>query len=435
MFNKILLTITIFTFGFSDLVQGQGQKFTLKEAVEYALQNHLDVKNKKLGEDYAIEQVNETRAIGLPQLNANVQFVNNVEKQVFVFPNPATGKSEPIRVGNTYSTVGTLSASWLAFDASYFIGLKAANAYTELVKLQTNLAERDVEENVTKSYYLVLITKENINLIDQNLKTLEDILFQTEGFYKNGFVEKIDVDRLKLTLSNLNITKKSLQDQYEVVKQLLKMNMGMNVDTEIELTQSLEELYKSTMATENSTFDVKLRVEYQLLNRQLVLNNLDKKRYEMNKIPNLALFANYVQSNFEEKIKYDTWYSNSFWGFQIGIPLFSGFNNRAQLKKRYINISQTKNSMEIFENAAKMQANQAVAKYQRSLETIELQKKNLELANEILRISSLKLKEGVGSNLEISNAQQELKASQTNYLNSIYDLLMAQLELKKAFGK
>ena len=91
--------------------------------------------------------------------------------------------------------------------------------------------------------------------------------------------------------------------------------------------------------------------------------------------------------------------------------------------------------MEIFENAAKMQANQAVAKYQRSLETIELQKKNLELANEILRISSLKLKEGVGSNLEISNAQQELKASQTNYLNSIYDLLMAQLELKKAFGK
>lgn len=413
----------------------QVQKFSLKESVEYATKNHPDVKNKHLGEKYADAQVEETRAIGIPQVNANVQFVNNIEKQVFVFPNPATGKGEPFRVGNKYSTVATLAASWLALDANYFIGLKAAEGFTELSKQQTSLTERDVIINVTKAYHLVLIARENVSLLEQNIKTLEAVLAQTEGFYKNGFAEKLDVDRLNLTLSNLKVQFDGLKDQTRIAEQLLKLNMGMPVDTEIELTDNLEALYTASMETFNGSFDPKQRIEHQLLSSQLHLSSLDKRRFELAKYPNLAFFYNYQQNNFGETIDYGKWYGNSFWGFRVGIPIFSGLGNQAQLKKRKIDMDQIQNSIALFENAAKLEVNQALLKYDRSLKTIEVQKKNLELANEILRISTVKLKEGVGSSLEISNAQQEVKTSQTNYLNAIYEILNNQIELKKALGK
>ena len=432
--NPILKFLTLsITLGIIPFANGQAKRFSLKEAVDYAMQNHPEIKNKLLGEKYADAQVMETRSIGIPQVNGNVQFINNTQKQVFVFP--VNGTPTPIRVGNSFVTTATLQASWLAFDASYFLGLRAAEAFTDLAKLQTDLNERDVAVNVTKAYYLVLITKENISLLEQNIKTLESALFQTEGYYTNGFAEKLDVDRLKLTISNLKVQFDGLKDQAVITEKLLKLNMGMEVESSIELTDNLETLFKTITEEKNKNFDPKQRIEYQLLQSQLTLSNLDKKRYEVGKYPNVAFFANYQQNNFADKMDYSKWYGNSFWGFKIGVPIFSGFSNKAQLIKRDISIEQTINTIKSFENAANMEVSAALAKFNRNIQTIEIQKQNLALANEILKISSAKLKEGVGSNLEITNAQQEVKTSQTNYLNAIYDLLNAQIELKKAYGK
>lgn len=435
MKNKFKILLSLLVILVSHTMQGQSSRFSLNEAVDYALKTHPDVKNKELSEKYSDAQVMETRAIGIPQVSANVQFVNNIQKQVFVFPNPATGKNEPIRVGNNYTTSAVVSASWLALDASYFLGLKAAQALTDLAKLQTNMNKQEVAVNVTKAYYLVLITRENVDLLKENIKTLETIYNQTEAYYKNGFAEKVDVDRLKLTLSNLNVQLESLNDQAVITEKLLKLNMGMPIESAIELTDNLEALYKAVNQSLSNEFSPKDRVEFQILKSQQTLTTLDKKRFEVSKYPNLAFFANYQQNNFSETINFNTWYANSFWGFRMGIPIFSGMNNKAQLIKRDVNLAQIQNTIQAFENASKLEAQSAQVKYNRSLKTLEVQKQNLELANEILRISSVKLKEGIGSNLEITNAQQELKTSQTNYLNAIFDLLNAQIELKKAYGK
>lgn len=435
MKNKFKILLSLLVILVSHTIQGQSSRFSLNEAVDYALKTHPDVKNKELSEKYSDAQVMETRAIGIPQVSANVQFVNNIQKQVFVFPNPATGKNEPIRVGNNYTTSAVVSASWLALDASYFLGLKAAQALTDLAKLQTNMNKQEVAVNVTKAYYLVLITRENVDLLKENIKTLETIYNQTEAYYKNGFAEKVDVDRLKLTLSNLNVQLESLNDQAVITEKLLKLNMGMPIESAIELTDNLEALYKAVNQSLSNEFSPKDRVEFQILKSQQTLTTLDKKRFEVSKYPNLAFFANYQQNNFSETINFNTWYANSFWGFRMGIPIFSGMNNKAQLIKRDVNLAQIQNTIQAFENASKLEAQSALVRYNRSLKTLEVQKQNLELANEILRISSVKLKEGIGSNLEITNAQQELKTSQTNYLNAIFDLLNAQIELKKAYGK
>lgn len=414
--------------------KGQSQNLSLQDAVNYAMSNHPDIQNKILGEKFAKAQVDETTAIGIPQVNGSIQFVNNVQKQVFAFPDFVTGKNKPISIGTNYSTTASINASWLALDASYFLGLKASKAYVDVSKLQTNLSKNDVTVNVIKSYYLVLITKENIELLKQNIKTLESILFQTEGYYKNGFAEKLDVDRLNLTLSNLKVQLESLVEQAAITEQLLKFNIGMPIETAITLTDNLESIYNKVLSETETTFDPKNRVEYKLLNAQLNLNKLDKKRYEMIYYPNLVFFSTYQQNQLNDKLEFNNWIGSAFWGFKIGVPIFSGLSNKAQHRKKIITIEQNLNIIKMFENASKLEVNQAKVKYLRSIKTIEIQKKNLQLANEILEISSKKLTEGVGSNLEITNAQQELKTSQTNYLNAIYDLLNAQIELKKAYG-
>lgn len=413
---------------------GQSQNLSLQDAVNYAISNHPDIKNKILGEKYAKAQVDETTAYGIPQVSGNIQFLNNVKKQVFAFPDFTTGKNKPISIGTDYSTTASINASWLALDASYFLGLKASKAFVEVTRLQTNQSKIDVTANVIKSYYLVLITKENIELIKQNIKTLETILYQTENYYKNGFAEKIDVDRLNLSLSNLKIQLDNLTEQANITEQLLKFNMGMPVETPITLTDNLEVIYTKSLIETERKFDPKNRVEFKLLNAQLDLNKIDKKRYEMIYYPNLVFFSTYQQNKLSDNLEFNDWIPNSFWGFKIGIPIFSGFANRAQHSKRAIALEQTQNNIKMFENASAFEANQAKTKYLRSVKTIEIQKKNLALANEILEIASKKLNEGVGSNLEITNAQQEVKTSQTNYLNAIYDLLNAEIELKKAYG-
>ncbi|NUM31139.1 MAG: TolC family protein [Bacteroidetes bacterium] len=413
---------------------GQTQNLSLQDAVNYALSNHPDIKNKVLGEKYAKAQVDETTAYGIPQVSGNIQFMNNVKKQVFAFPDFVTGKNKPISIGTDYSTTVSINATWLALDASYFLGLKASKAFVEITKHQTNQSKIDITANVIKSYYLVLITKENIELIKQNVKTLEEILFQTENYYKNGFAEKIDVDRLNLSLSNLKVQLENLTEQEKITEQLLKFNMGMPVETSVFLTDNLENIYSKSLIETEGKFDPKNRVEYKLLNAQLDLNKIDKKRYEMIYFPNLVFFSTYQQNKLSDEFEFNNWIPNSFWGFKIGIPIFSGLANRAQHSKRVITMEQTLNNIKMFENASTFEANQAKTKYLRSVKTIEIQKKNLDLANEILEIASKKLKEGVGSNLEITNAQQEVKTSQTNYLNAIYDLLNAEIELKKAYG-
>ena len=416
------------------LGKGQSQNLTLQDAINYAMSNHPDIKNKILGEKYAKAQVDETTAYGIPQISGSIQFLNNIQKQVFAFPDFTTGKNKPISIGTNYSTTASINASWLALDASYFLGLKASKAFVDVAKLQTDLSKNEVTVNVIKSYYLVLITKENIELLKQNIKTLEAILNQTEAYYKNGFAEKLDVDRLNLTLSNLRVQLESLTEQASITEQLLKFNIGMSVETPITLTDNLETIYNKSLNETENKFDPKKRVEFKLMNAQLNLNKIDKKRYETIYYPNLVFFSTYQQNKLSDKLEFNDWIGSSFWGFKIGIPIFSGLSNRAQHSKRVITIEQNLNNIKMFENASTLEAGQAKVKYMRSIKTIEIQKKNLELANQILDIASKKLNEGVGSNLEITNAQQEVKTTQTNYLNAIYDLLNAQIELKKAYG-
>ncbi len=259
-------------------------KLSLEQSIAFALENNPGLKNKKLDVEYARGQVLETTSIGLPQVNGSVQFNQNIELPVFVFPNPQTGEQMPIRVGQTFSTTAGVSITQLIFDGQYLLGLKAAQQFVEMASSLEKMNSAQLKNTVTKSYLLCLITAENLKLVQSNLSVIVKTYEQTAALQKAGFAEKLDVDRLMITKSNLETQIKTLENQVLLTEKLLKMNLGMEVNLPIELTDKIEVLYNLGndlfLAEENSYTQ---RPEYAALTTQQGLNNLNLKRYFINR--------------------------------------------------------------------------------------------------------------------------------------------------------
>ncbi|MBI3233954.1 MAG: TolC family protein [Bacteroidetes bacterium] len=259
---------------------------------------------------------------------------------------------------------------------------------------------------------------------------------------KAGFVESIDVDKLELSLSNLTIQKQNLVNLIDVSYKALKLNMGMDVSAPITLTDNLESLYGgSAEDLSKIEFNINNRLEYKLLKKQESLNALDKKRYQVGWIPNLVFFGGYnlnLNRNNDNLFKHYPqlpWVPVTLIGLKSSIPIFDGFLKKAKVDQ--INISQMKLQNDMFNatNAFSLEYSAARSKYILASEMIIQQKKNMQLAQKILDITQKKYTEGLANSTELQAADADLKASQTNYLNAIYDLLAAKTDLRKALGK
>lgn len=440
---KRLILITLLLSAGIIRAQNNELAFSLKQAIEYAKANNNSAKNAKLDQEAASKKINEIRAIGLPQVSADGRFVYTPQIPTIGIKNPGFFGPNPtveFPQGIDYSFNGTLSATQLLFDGTFLMGLKAAKEYSMLSKINHERTEKQITADVTKAYYLVLITDENLKLVDRNIQTLEKILSETKAIYKNGFAEKTDVDRIELSYSNAQIQRSKLIDAVEITRYLLKLNMGISGNQKIILSDKLDNIY-TTIAETDGLADEKVaysnRPEYRMVDQQLKLYTLDKKRYQYGYAPSLAAFAQHQENAFA--VDFGSLTNKFYPGTQIGLslklPIFDGFMKQAQIQQAKINLQKTQNDKDQLENAIETEVFSNRTKYLRAKEQIALQKKNMELAEEIYKKVNIKYANGLGSSLELTSAETDLKTAQTNYLNAIYDLLVAKTDLEKSLGK
>ncbi len=425
----------MFSFGmFAQSKTSDTMSMTLSQAIDYAMTNNPDLKNAYADIAIADQTVKEVKAIGIPQVRGQINFQDAIQKQVFVFP--INGVGTPIRIGNTYTTQAAINVSWLLLDGTYFLGLKAAKEFTGMSKKISSKTEADIKIDVAKTYFLALIANENISLLDASCQTLTKTYNQVKALNKEGFTESLDVDRIRLQLNNLEISKQKLKDQYSIVLGLLKAKIGLEQAINIKLSDNISDLNsRFNVADTSTTVDLNKRSDFQILKQQLVLNKMDVKRYQYGKLPNLAGAFTVQQSNFGEKIDYSNWYGNSFLALQANIPIFGGFANDARIQKARIQQLKTENTIHKVENMIDLEVQQTKLKYLRAMEYVVQQTENLELAKRIVNITNIKYNEGVGSNLELTTSIQDLKTTQTNYLSAVYDLLVAKLDFQVALGQ
>jgi len=455
--------IWVICFGFFTNTYAQSDSsfsMSLQQCVEYGIANNAMQKSALSDIEIAKQDVREVKAIGLPQINAGANFTHNLKIATQVLPDfispsvygvlyqegvlnpqanpiPAIG-SNPVQFGVPYTFTASASLRQLIFDGTYFLGLKAANEYVEMSKLQTEKSTVDLKENIIKSYLLILTTQENKKLITDNIAIVERTLTEVQALYSSGFAERLDVDRVELSKSSLDIRLKSVDQQIEILSQSLKLNMGMDVNANLVLTDSLNGLIKSNLVS-SSSLNVKELSDYKILAQNQKLQELNKERYKVGRYPNVMLNATYGQQSFANKGEIGDLTKDFFplanYQISVGIPIWDGNARRAQIAKVEQNLVKNDLMMQNLENAAKLQYNSALSKYNTSLELMDLQKKNLAIALDIYKKAGIKFKEGIGSSLELAQAENDYKAAQVSYLNSIYDLLVANVELKKSTGQ
>lgn len=450
-------------FGMSSILHAQNDSsysMSLQQCIDYAVDNNLQQQLSKSDIEVAKQDVKEVFAIGLPQINAGANFTHNLKIATQVLPDfispsvygvlyqegvinrqtnppPAFG-SAPVQFGQPYSFSATASLSQLIFDGTYFLGLKAANEYVEMSKLQAEKNTVTLRENVEKSYLLILTTQENKKLVTDNISIIDKTLKEVKALYENGFAEKLDVDRMELSKSSLTIRLKSIDQQIDILSQSLKLTMGMDVNTKLLLTDSLNGLMLNNLMA-SSTLNVKELPDYKILAQNQKLQELNKERYQVGRYPNVMLNATYGQQSFAGKGEIGDLTKDFFplanYQVSVGIPIWDGNARRAQIAKVEQNLVRNELIMNNLENAARLQFNAAYSKYNTSLELMDLQQKNLAIAQDIYKKAGIKFKEGLGSSLELSQAENDYKAAQIGYLNSVYDVLLANVELKKSTGQ
>jgi outer membrane protein len=452
-----LVWLALFLHGMTLFGQNQeGKTFTLDQAINYAQDNHPDIQLKKLQIRDAEQRVKETAAIGLPQINGGLEYQYFIEKPRQIAPDflsPAVYgilfqeglvQPFPIDVGTqeftfaqSHNLTPSVTLSSLIFDGSYIVGLRAARSYNSLVQKDLNISFANVRKNVIDAYLPLLIIDENLKNLDLNITNLSQLLKQTEATFKEGFVEKLDVDRLKLSLSNLESERENLIRQRVVALNALKMQMGFPVGSQMDIEGSIEQVLETSKGQQllASTLSVDNRPEVDYLNTTIALNELNIQRYKAGYLPSLSAYVSYQNTYLGDDFSNGTWLPTSVFGAKLNIPIFAGMGRKAQIERAKIDLEEVKVRKEQALEGFTLELSNAKTNFINAQARLEVRKDNLDLAQQIYETTQIKYKEGVGSSIEVSTAEQGLYQSQQYYYQAVFELLRAEADLAKALGQ
>ena len=428
--------------------RAQDSGFTLKEAVDYAIKHNINIKNAQLDAVSAEARIGEIRAAGLPQVSANLSITDNLIIQRFFLPAggfgdpsvPADGPPVAVEFGVKKQGSASATLNQLIFNGSYFIGLKAAATYRELSQKSTVQSKVNVAEAVTKAYYSAQVAEEKAKVLDYNISRIDTLMRETIEMNKSGFVELLDVNRLEVQQNNLLTERQKVQNLIELSYTLLKYQMGMPLTEPVKLTDTINDmdLEKLKMETAQTSVNYENRIEYSLLNTQEKLAGLDIRNVRAGYLPSLSASLGYGHNNGANTygdLFTTKWFNNSVLSLNLNIPIFDGFTKRYQVEQKKIALDKVKNGQTLLKQSIDLEASQSSINIKNAFATLETQKRNLDLAQEIVRVSKIKYKEGVGSNIEVINAESSFKESQTNYFAALYDLMIAKVDLSRAKGE
>jgi outer membrane protein len=437
--------------------------FSVQQTVEYGLKNAVQVKNALL--DIKIqEQTNrEITAQALPQLNGSINTTNYFNVAVQTLPNfigPATyqvlidqgvkdGTGNPIKMpdggfGNINAQFGVpwtanagVDFSQIIFDGQVFVGLKARTAAMDLARKTADVTTEQIKANIYKVYWQLVVGKSQLGSIDANIERFEKLLHETNEIYKNGFAEKLDVDKVTVQLNNLRTEKEKVTQQLQAGNAALKFLINMPQKEVLALTDSLdEEKLKADIL--DSAYNYQDRKEIQLLNTAIKLNSFNVRRYQLSRIPAIVLFGSYAKSANRQKFNFfnnGDWFTSSYAGIKIAIPLFDGFARRSRIENARLALEKSKNNLQQAIESVDNDVFAARTKLKTAIITVDNQKQNTRLAEEVFVSTEKKYQQGLGSNQEIYNAQTELRVAQNNYYGALYDGIVAKIDYLKAIGK
>ncbi|MFZ9387546.1 MAG: TolC family protein [Chitinophagaceae bacterium] len=438
-------------------------EFSIRQAVDYALKNNVNVKNALLQVKIQEQQNRNFTSAAYPHINASIGTTYNPAVATQVLPNfisPATyqvlidegvkdGNGNPIQrpadfgfiaaqFGTRFSASAGVSLTQILFDGQVFVGLMARGAAMDLARKSADVTEEGIRVNIMKIYYQLVVSKTQTELLDANIALVEKNLRDTRIIYESGFREKLDVDKETVRLSNLQTEKQKLLNQISNGYFALKMLMGMPIADELVLTDKItdEQVRDGVLDAGVYTYDDRKEFQQATITRKLLDYNV--RRFKLSQIPTISLTANYAKNAQRNKWNFfgrGDWFNVATVNFGISIPIFNGFFTRSRIQEAKLELEKVDNQLESIKLWIDKDVEAAKNNYRNAVATMDFQRKNMELAEKIYQQTKKKYEVGTGSQIEIVAAQTEMKAAQTNYITALYDAIIAKVDFLKATGK
>lgn len=421
-------------------------KLSLEQAKSYALQHNKSIKNSQIDVLISKKKIWETTAIGLPQVSGSFQHQYFLDLPVTLMPaqifNPQAppGTYMEMKFGTDNSSNAGITVSQLIFSGQYFVGLQASKIYRELSIKNLQKSQLDIKEQITNTYNLILFAEKNKEIIDSNITYTENLVKQTAQILNQGLIEDINLDQLNLNLTNLKNSLSAIDRQIESTKNLLKFQLGIDLKSDIELTDNYSNLLNLTelQAMSSNQLDVTNQIEYQILNTQEILQGLNLKSQKTSFLPKISAFYNYKRSLMSNDfLVFDntaTWYKSNLIGVNIDIPIFSSGMRLTKVAQESLKLEKLKNSKQMLEQNLSIAAMQAKLELQNNIETYNQQLNNVKLAEKIFNNNKIKFNNGTISSLEYTQALIQNITTHQQLNKTIFDLINSQTKLNKITG-
>ena len=437
--------------------------FSVQQAVDYALKNSAQVKNALLDVQLQEQTNREITSAAYPQLNGSIgatynpniatqsfpNFISAATYQVLVQEGVKDGSGSTIvppadfgfiqaQFGTKYTANAGLDLSQILFDGQVFVGLQARATSMEWAKKNVEVTEEMIKANIHKVYYQLVVSKTQIELLDANIERLTKLLNDTKALYDNGFAEKLDVDKVSVQVTNLQTEKTKVLNDISNGYLGLKLLMGMPMKDTLILTDNISNEQVKEGILEAGNYNYTDRPEYQYAELGKKLNEYNIRRYKLSQIPTVRLSGSYSKNAQRDKFNFfgkGDWFTFSNISLNISIPIFNGFAIKSRIAGAKLELQKTENLLQNLQLSIDNEAESARLKFTNAIATMDFQQQNMQLAENIYDQTKKKYEAGLGSNLEINAAQTDLKAAQTNYINALYDAIIARIDYLKATGK
>ena len=438
-------------------------EFSIQQCIDYAQKNNVVVKNALLDVQIQEQQNRAITAAAYPQVNAsfNTQYNPNVTVQTFPnFIGAATygvleaegvkdGSGNAIKsptdfgfieasFGTKYTANTGVTLAQTLFDGQVFVGLQARQTSIDYRIQSSEYTKLLVRTNVSKIYYQLSLSKVQVQLVDANINRTNKLLSDSRELYKNGFAEKLDVDRASVQLTNFQSQRQTTLNAIANGYLGLKLLMGMPINDSLVLTDSInaESIQQGALLTKEYKYDD--RPDFRTLSLSDKLLEYNVRRYQLSKLPTASLNAGY--SKLAQRNKYDffsgaPWFTSSYIGLTVNVSIFGGFLKDANVKQAKLQLQQTNNSLAYLKLQIDEQVDSSIISFNNAIINLNNQKTNVDLATQVYDLTKKKYESGLASTTDISNAQTDLTTAQTNYLLALYSAALAKIDYLKATGK
>ncbi len=416
--------------------------FSLKEAQDYASKNNYDLQNSYIDIQIAKKEVSKNTAIGLPQVNGQVDYTDNFALPTtlipnFINPSDTTPKYIGVKFGTQYNLGISGALTQLVYSGTYLVGLQTAKAYLETVRQKMIKDQMDVRDIVTEAYIGLLIIEESANILDTTYKTVTQMVDEAQQIYKQGMIEDIDVDQLQLNKANLEASLMNIRNQRLIAYNYLKFVMGIQEGQEITLTDNLDFFINSINVDYllNQGFDINYNIDYTLLQKQEYLVGMQLKLAKSAYQPNLAAFlaggTNAYRNAWDFFNTKSLWYANANWGLQLAIPIFSSGQRKYAVDQAKLRVEKMKVQDQKTKAGLNLQVVTAKSDFSNSYHIFLNNQQGLETARKIYSKTIEKYRLGVTSSTDLNQKYNQFLQNEASYVQSLYDLLKVRIRLAK----